>query len=105
MSEGYPQSLRRGIGDSMHTREALQHGKPHGVLSDEQPDAREGQAGRPGVTERPVVPLKPGNAGGEGRGLSSRSTQEVARDLEIGQPINSEACSETTEGVTRESEG
>ena len=26
--------------------------------------AREGQAGRPGVAERPVVPLKPGNAGG-----------------------------------------
>jgi len=29
-----------------------------------QPDAREGQAGPPGVTERLVVPLKPGNAGG-----------------------------------------
>jgi RNA-directed DNA polymerase len=27
------------------------------------------------------------------------------RDLEIGQPINSEECSETAEGVTRESEG
>ena len=32
--------------------------------SDDQPDAREGQAGRPGVAERFVVPLKPGNAGG-----------------------------------------
>ena len=31
---------------------------------DDQPDAREGQAGRTGVAERPVVPLKPGNAGG-----------------------------------------
>src|ERR1700686_1684705 len=41
-----------------------QHGKPQGVGSDDQPDAREGQAGRPGVTERFVVPLKPGNAGG-----------------------------------------
>ena len=31
---------------------------------DDQPDAREGQAGRGGVAERLVVPLKPGNAGG-----------------------------------------
>jgi hypothetical protein len=29
----------------------------------------------------------------------------VVRDLEIGQPINSEECSETAEGVARESEG
>jgi hypothetical protein len=41
-----------------------QHGKPLGVVRDDQPEAREGQAGRLGVTERPVVPLKPGNAGG-----------------------------------------
>ena len=42
---------------------------------------------------------------GEGRGLSSRPTQDVARDLEIGQPGNSEKCSEAADGVTRESEG
>src|SRR5208283_4507914 len=41
----------------------------------------------------------------EGRDLSSRRTQDVVRDLEIGQPINSEECSETAEGVARESEG
>ena len=41
-----------------------QHGKPQSVVRDDQPDAREGQAGRSGVTERLVVPLKPGNAGG-----------------------------------------
>src|SRR3974377_1062034 len=41
-----------------------QHGKPLGVIRDNQPDAREGQARRPGVAERPVVPMKPGNAGG-----------------------------------------
>jgi hypothetical protein len=41
-----------------------QHGKPRCVVSDEQPDAREGQAGRAGVTERSAVPRKPGNAGG-----------------------------------------
>ena len=42
----------------------MQHGKPQGVVSDDQPDAREGQAGRLGVAERFAVPLKPGNAGG-----------------------------------------
>src|SRR6266566_5704745 len=30
----------------------------------------------------------------EGRDLSSRRTQDVVRDLEIGQPINSEECSD-----------
>src|SRR5258708_38324414 len=42
---------------------------------------------------------------GEGRDLSSRRTQDVVRDLGIGQPINSEGCSETADGVARESEG
>jgi len=41
-----------------------QHGKPQGEVSDDKPDAREGQAGRPEVAERFVVTLKPGNAGG-----------------------------------------
>src|SRR5215470_17490941 len=41
----------------------------------------------------------------EGRGLSSRQTQDVVRDPEIGQPSNSETCSETADGVTRKSEG
>src|SRR5271168_1675533 len=41
-----------------------QHGKPQCVIRDDQPDAREGQAGRTGVAERPAVPMKPGNAGG-----------------------------------------
>jgi RNA-directed DNA polymerase len=41
----------------------------------------------------------------EGRDLSSRRTQHVVRDLEIGQPINSGKCSEAAEGVARESEG
>ena len=40
------------------------HGKPQGAVSDDQPEAREGQVGCPGVAERFVVPLKPGNAGG-----------------------------------------
>src|SRR5712664_1599753 len=41
----------------------------------------------------------------EGRGLSSRQTQQVARDREIGQHNNSETCPEAADGVTRESEG
>ena len=41
----------------------------------------------------------------EERSLSSRRTQQVARDLEIGQPNNSEKCSEAADGVARESEG
>ena len=71
--------------------------------SDAQPDAREGQAGRPGVAERFVVPLKPGNAG-EGKGPQFKTNATRGRDLEIGEPINSEKCSETAEGVARESE-
>jgi hypothetical protein len=58
------QLLRRGSGDSMYTRKAYAHGRPQGVVRDDQPDAREGQAGRPGVAERFAVPRKPGNAGG-----------------------------------------
>src|SRR5580700_11971974 len=41
----------------------------------------------------------------EERDLSSRRTHYVVRDLEIGQPINSEECSETADGVACESEG
>src|SRR5436305_12236568 len=42
-----------------------QHGKPQAVRgSSPQPDAREGQAGPPGVADGSVVPGKPGNAGG-----------------------------------------
>ena len=41
------------------TREAPRRGQ-----SDDQLEAREGQAGRPGEAERFMVPRKPGNAGG-----------------------------------------
>jgi hypothetical protein len=80
MSDEYARSLHRGSGGSMYTRKAhatirivgghndadwpVGHGKPQCVIRDDQPGAREGQAGRAGVAERPVVPLKPGNAGG-----------------------------------------
>ena len=38
----------------------------------------------------------------EERDLSSRQTQDVARDTEIGKPINSGMCSKAAEGVARE---
>src|ERR1700686_4888397 len=41
-----------------------QYGKPQGEVSDDQPNAREGQVGRHGVAERFVLPLRPGNSGG-----------------------------------------
>jgi hypothetical protein len=64
-SEEYAQPLRRGSGDSMYTRKAYATREaPRRGRSDDQLEAREGQARRPGVAERFVVPLKPGNAGG-----------------------------------------
>src|ERR1700730_7396217 len=64
MSEEYTQLLHRGSGGSMYTRKAHATREAQCVIRDDQPDAREGQAGRAGVAERLVVPLKPGNAGG-----------------------------------------
>ena len=61
----YAQSLRRGSGDSMYTRKAhATREAPWRGQSNDQLEAREGQAGRFGVAERFVVPLKSGNAGG-----------------------------------------
>jgi len=97
----YAHLLHRGSGGSMYTRKA--HATREAPLrdQDDQPDAREGQAGRSGVAARLVVPLKPDNAGG-GKGLGSRQTQQAVRDREIGQPNNSETCSRSCDGVTRE---
>lgn len=62
----------------------MQHGKPYGVVErDDQPDPREGQAGRYGVAERFVVPLKPGNAGG-GKEPQFKTNVERGEGQEIG---------------------
>ena len=56
--------------DVKHVAGHLHRHQDHHVAADfhgsqlDQPDAREGQAGRRGVAERFVVPLKPGNAAG-----------------------------------------
>jgi len=60
------------------TREAASRGRENG-----QPDAREGQAGRDEVTERPAVPLKPGNAGG-GKGPQFEIDARRSEEREIG---------------------
>jgi len=73
----------------MYTRKARQHGKPLDVIRDDQPDAREGQAGHPGVTERFVVLLKPGNAGG-GKEPQFKMDATSSEHVEIGQPNNSD---------------
>ena len=65
MSEDDAWLLHRGSGGGMSIRKAYANqGKPQAVARDGQLDAREGQAGRHGVAERLVVPMKPGNAGG-----------------------------------------
>ncbi len=60
-----------------------QHGKPHGVLSDEQPDTRERWSGRHEVAERSAVPLKPGNSGG-GKGPQFKTNARSSEGVEIG---------------------
>src|SRR6266516_615486 len=80
------------------------HGKPQSVVSDDQPEAREGQAGRLGVAERFVVLLKPGNAGG---GKGSQFKADAIRGEGPGDwaTYQLRECSETAEGVARESKG
>src|SRR6202162_4052360 len=65
MSESNTPSRCAGVVATACTQgKRTQHGRPQGVVRDDQPDAREGQAGRPGESERFIVPMKPGNAGG-----------------------------------------
>ena len=64
LSEEYPICCTGVVAAACTQGKRTQHGKPRRVIRDDQPDAREGQAGRTWVAERPVVPLKPGNAGG-----------------------------------------
>ena len=53
------------------------------MARDGQPDAREGQAGRGGVAERSVVPLKSGNADG-GKGPQFEMGVRNSEEQEIG---------------------
>src|SRR6202163_2697268 len=64
VSKDTPSRCAGAVATACTQGKRTQHGKPQGVVRDDQPDAREGQAGRPGVAERFAVLLKPGNAGG-----------------------------------------
>ena len=64
VSEAVRPAAARGSGDSMYTRKAYATREAPWRGRNDQPEAREGQAGRLGVAERFVVPLKPGNSGG-----------------------------------------
>jgi len=62
----------------------MQHGKPYCEIGhDDQLEAREGQAGRNGVAERSVVPLKSGNADG-GKGPQFEMSVRSSEEREIG---------------------
>ena len=69
----------------MHARRKLQRnmGNPSGGGLTCQPAAREGQAGPYGVTERPVVAMKPGNSGG-GKEPQFKGNEEASEGREIG---------------------
>ncbi len=61
-----------------------QHGKPDSVVGrGDQPEAGDGQRGRYGVAERPVLLRKPGNAGG-GKGPQFKTGAESGKAQEIG---------------------
>ncbi len=86
--------------------EPKQHGKPHTVGEREaQLDAREGQARRYEVADRPVGVRKPGNAGGA-KGPEFKADVSRGKSQEIGhEPRNSGNGSEATDDVTCQSEG
>ena len=65
-SDERTRTVRRDNGDGMSAQEdRCNTGSPMSWNgTNVQPDTREGQAGRHRVAERPVVPWKPGNAGG-----------------------------------------
>jgi hypothetical protein len=104
-SEQFHQSCR-GSGDGMHAKGTRRNtGSPSGDRSRDQLATRERQAGPFGVAERPVVPMKPGNAGG-GKGPQLEGNARSDEDGGIGdEPNNPRKCSEVADGVARQSEG
>jgi hypothetical protein len=97
---------RRGSGDgtsgkiSDATRET-----PLGGCQQDQPEAREGQAGLSGAADGSVVPMKPGNAGG-GKGPWLKAAQHVARDgrlaMSLATPANVQKLQTALRGKAKE---
>src|SRR3981189_1723896 len=87
----------------MYTRKAYatREAPKRGQIND-QPEAREGRAGRLGVAERFVVPLKPGNSGG-GKGPQFKTDAIRGEGPGVGKAINSDKGTEAADGVGRES--
>jgi hypothetical protein len=74
---------------------------PAVIRSQGQPATRESQAGPMWVAVRPVVPMKPGNAGG-GKGPSLKTNATSDEEGGIGdEPSNPGKRSEVTDGVAR----
>ncbi len=85
-SERRSARVRRGIGDGMSSNRALwQHGKSRRAIwrKLDQPTTREGEVGPGGMAERPVLPKKPGNAGG-GKGPWFKVNAGRSKGEEIG---------------------
>src|SRR6266536_6163399 len=94
--------LRRGSGDSMYTRKAYATREaPMRGRNDDQPEAREGQAGRSGVAEGFIVPPKLGNASG-GKGPQFKTDAIRGEGPGDWATYQLRKCSETAEGVARE---
>ena len=85
-SEASTARVCRGIGDGMFAEGVLwQHGKSRAVdrRMPDQPETREGKTGLDGMAERPVLPRKPGNAGG-GKGPWFKGDAGRSEGEEIG---------------------
>ena len=84
MSE-FPPSGSAGVvaAACVHTETWCNTGSPDGGVHALQPATREGQAGPSGVSERPIVPQKLGNASG-GKGPSFKGNARSGESLEIG---------------------
>ena len=80
------------------------------MVRDDQPDAREGQAGRRGESERFIVPMKPGNSGGgkEPRDAAAATTLGLAHQPNDGSTNDKfnylRVCPETSGTIAKFSE-
>src|SRR5450756_2394708 len=91
MSEATPRRCAGVLAAACTQGKRTKHGKPQSVVSDDQPEAREGQAGRLGVAERFVIPLKPGNAGG-GKGPQFKTDASVLGLISPRLSVSMEPC-------------
>src|SRR5262249_51096649 len=96
----------RGSGDGMQAKgNSSNTGSPSGDRLGDQPTPRERQVGLSGVTERLVVPMKPGNSG-RGKEPQLKGNARSDEDGGIGdESINPRKRSEVADGVARQSEG